>query len=235
MLLNRIILLIILIAAPLTTPAKDTAAKDVYFNANAISPTLLSLPFANKSPQQSQELKYIMQLQKKPDPAEIVLALSERNMTAETIATIIPQLQRKDYPALYTLLDKVGNTSRSIANTAKEYWKTDRPYIVDTNVKALIESHSNHSYPSGHTSRSYTWAHVMNLLLPDHSQKFYDKAQTIANHRALVGMHFPHDLEGGRQLALLTIGSLLQTQDFITDLEKAKQELKSHPIRPEPK
>lgn len=219
---RRIILCLLL---TLLTPITAWSA-DVYFAADTISPTLLEPPFADGSANQKKDLDVIIQLQQKPDPAQIKQAQLERDMKPETVLLpVMDQLKRADYPALYHLLDKVGHTSHGITDTAKNYWKTNRPYIVDKRVKSLINSHSNFAYPSGHTAGSYTWAHVMNLLIPERGKDFYAKAESIAQNRALVGMHFPHDLSGGRQLALITIGSLLQNKDFIEDLEKARGEV----------
>jgi hypothetical protein len=38
-------------------------------------------------------------------------------------------------------------------------------------------------------------------------------------------MHFPHDIEGGKKLALLILGGLTQNSDFQQDLLKAKKEI----------
>ena len=67
----------------------------------------------------------------------------------------------------------------------------------------------------------------MSLLMPENAQKFLDYAQQISWHRVQVGMHYPQDLAGGKQLATLLIGGLSQNQEFQADLEKARDELRN--------
>ena len=136
-----------------------------------------------------------------------------------------PKLTRTEYPAVYALLDRVSETSHEVCDQAKNYWHTERPYVADSRIKALIEPHRNPSYPSGHTVSAYTLAHVLTLLMPEKTAAFYGRAEQVAQHRVLVGMHFPNDLDGGRQLALLISGTMLQKPDFQKDLKAAQQEL----------
>lgn len=74
----------------------------------------------------------------------------------------------------------------------------------------------------------------MSLLIPEKTANFDRKAESIAQHRVLVGMHFPHDIEGGKQLSLLIMGGLLQNHGFMIDLQKAQKELKEHPLSLQP-
>jgi acid phosphatase (class A) len=114
----------------------------------------------------------------------------------------------------------------AVVEKAKIYWKQDRPYLVDERVKSLIKSHSNYAYPSGHTADSYVIANILTILFPKESTKFYVKAEEIAQHRVLVGMHFQRDLNGGRQLSKLVMDSLMKNKDFLRDLDAAKKEIK---------
>jgi acid phosphatase (class A) len=61
--------------------------------------------------------------------------------------------------------------------------------------------------------------------LPNKAKKFEERAAQIAKHRVIVGMHYLHDLEGGKQLADLIVEQLLQKQDFQNDFKAAKLEL----------
>lgn len=201
-------------------------ATDSYFSADTIPPTLLTSPNAVGSKAWKSEVAEILTMQSHADKKAIAAAETEMKLTPETLVlSVDPMLTRQDFPALYHLLDRVNSTSQGVKDIAKQYWNTKRPYLSDKRIKALIEPHDNPAYPSGHTTGSYTWAHILSLLMPDKRQALYARAEEIAMHRVLVGMHYPNDLEGGRQLALLIVGGLLQIEAFQGDFKAAQQEL----------
>ena len=196
-----------------------------YFNVGSIPQTSIDAPPAVGSAEWKQEIDQIIALQKTATDAEITKAKEERNMMPELLAAQTnPLLIRKTHPALYKLLDRVADTSYAVADYAKDYWDTKRPYLMDERVKTLVKPHDNPAYPSGHACGSYTWAYVLSMVFPRDREKFLARAEEISQHRVLVGMHFPHDLKGGKQLALLVVGGLLQNADFQKDLAAAKLE-----------
>ncbi|MDX2073164.1 MAG: phosphatase PAP2 family protein [Alphaproteobacteria bacterium] len=217
--MKKILLLLCLLAAP-------AAHATPYFSADTVPPTLIDPPFAADSAGQKADIDAIIQAQAKANPAEVASAREERNMRPELVTLAVNSaLTREAYPALYHLLDRVSDTSYVTTQAAKNYWNTKRPYLMDTRVKALIEAHDNPAYPSGHTSGSYSWAHVLAMLLPEKREAFMARAEEIAQHRVLVGMHYHYDLKGGRELALLMVGALTQNAEFQKDLAAAKVEL----------
>lgn len=197
-----------------------------YFPANSISPLLLDPPFKPQSAEWQNDIKEIVKMQKKFAPEEIDQALEEYHLRPETvILTVEPSLTRADYPQLYKLFDRVEETSRNSTEVVKNYWNTKRPYLSDKRVSALITPHDNPSYPSGHTTGSYLYAHIMGLLVPQKRAEFEARAAQIARHRVLVGMHYPNDVVGGKQMALLLVGGLAQNPEFQKDFAAAQKEL----------
>ena len=197
-----------------------------YFPAESTSPTLISAPLKEDSVEWKKEIKAIIKLQKNADKKEVEQALLERRFDAEKFVHFFDEeLILQKYPKLYLLLDRSSATSRAVTDHVKNFYKTQRPYQVDKNIKELIEGHTNPSYPSGHTCKSYVLAHILAMLIPERRDEFYNRAEKIAQHRVLVGMHFQQDIKGGRELALLIVGGLLQNEDFQKDFAKAKVEL----------
>lgn len=197
-----------------------------YFSGDTISPTLIDKPLAKDSQDWKDEVNQIVEMQKNPDPKQIAQAATERDFQSETVVQVVePNFNRSNYPQLYKLMDNVGDTTKLANDNAKTYWHTNRPYVDNKNVKALIAAHKNPAYPSGHTAGSYVDAYVLGMLLPEKRDQFYLRAAQIAWHRVLVGMHYPNDIKGGRQLALLVMGGLLQNPQFQKDFEAAKAEL----------
>ncbi len=197
-----------------------------YFDPDSISPTLLDLPYENTSKILKKEIEQIIELQKNVKESEVRQALSERYLKADmVVAKVNPNLTRRNNPQLYHLLDRVEEVVYETNKKVKIYWNKKRPYIVDKRIKALIPSSGSPSYPSFHVCDSYVLAYILGMLLPEQREQFLKRAAEISQRRVLVGLHFPQDVEGGRQLALLIIGGLLQNDDFQKDLELAREEL----------
>ncbi len=197
-----------------------------YLAANSIPPTLISAPLTKDSALWKEEVKAIIKLQKNADKKEVEQALLERHFDTEHFVHFFDEnLTAQNYPKLHNLLNRTNSTSKEVTKYVKGFYNMQRPYQVDKNIKALIEGHTNPSYPSGHTCGSYVIAHILALLIPERRDEFYAGAEKIAQHRVLVGMHFQQDLKGGRELALLIVGGLSQNKDFQKDLAEAKVEL----------
>jgi acid phosphatase (class A) len=187
---------------------------------------LIDLPINRSSKEYKKELSQIIAIQSKIDLDELELSAQEKNFTALTLikrANI--SANPKKNPQLFALLKNVTDTSISITDDFKNHFKTTRPYLADSRVKMLISPSKGYAYPSGHTTGSYIYAHVLGMIYPKKYSKLKEIAEEIAQHRVLVGMHFPHDIEGGKKLALLITGALTANNNFQQDLLKAKKEI----------
>jgi len=198
-----------------------------YFGYDSISPMMIDKPFAINSEEHKNEINQVILLQKNIEPEDLDLALYEKQLRPETVVQHVnKKLTRQKFPNLYSLLDRVGDTSRDVTDNIKEHFKITRPYLVDKNVQMLISPSKGYCYPSGHSTGAYIYGKVMSLLIPQKSQEFDDYANQISWHRVQVGMHYPQDLVGGKQLATLLIGGLAQNKEFQFDLKKAREELR---------
>ncbi len=197
-----------------------------YFEGNIISPNLLDEPTAEGH---EKEIKEIIELQNNLTSDEITQASKEYAITPETlIKEVRPDLNRSEYPHLYHLLDRSEETALNTKDLIKSYWKSPRPYQISKDVKLFTKASSNNSYPSGHTTRGYTMAYILGLLIPEKRSDFLLVTKQLTEHRILVGEHFPSDLKAGRRLAFIVIGGLLQNSDFQKDFTAAKKELAAH-------
>lgn len=202
-----------------------------YFNSEIINPILLSKPLSRSSDQFKEEVKEIIKMQKNADENEIKKANAEEKLNIDLITkTIDEKFSQQNFPATYNLLQNLMETSRANSSQAKKFFATQRPYLENKEIKALIKPHLSFSYPSGHTCASYLMANILTLLIPQKEQIFRKRAEEIAMHRILVGMHYPHDIKGGKELALLVTGALLINDDFQKDFAAAKAELKEHKV-----
>jgi acid phosphatase (class A) len=199
-----------------------------YFDETIIPLTLLPPPPAEHSEAWDAEIAAIQALQRAATPADIAAAEAEVHLTPELLTSILPGVTRAAYPALFTLLERIGDDGHALGDLAKDHWRTRRPYLASSAVKALVTPHANPSYPSGHTNGSLVWAEVLGQLFPNQQAALRARADDIARHRVLAGMHYPADVEGGRRLALLTLGALWQSPAFRQDFAAAGQEVATH-------
>lgn len=197
-----------------------------YFEKDYVNPTLIDPPFFANSKEWKNEVKEIIKIQKNLRLEDLDEALVEKPLKPETLVLEeFEEITRENYPKTYHLLDRVGDTSKNTTENVKNYWKQTRPYLSDVGIEMLISPSSGYSYPSGHSTGSHVYAHVLGLLFPQRREDFLEYAGRIAQRRVIVGMHFPKDLIGGKQLAMFIVGGLVQNSDFKKDLEAAREEL----------
>ncbi len=188
---------------------------------------MLYKPWDENSPEWQHDVQEIVELQKKATAADIKAAEVEYHMKPELLTKVLePEVTRERNPALFTLLDRLHEDMRAINDKVKKFWNTRRPYkAAPEQVRTLIPPHTNPAYPSGHTYYGVVWAEVLGQLMPARRETLRAKAENIAFHRVLTGMHYPVDIQGGRALARLTLGALLQNEAFQRDFEAARKEL----------
>jgi acid phosphatase (class A) len=205
----------------------SNALAKAYFSENTISPVLLTKPLSRDSVEYKNEVKTIIELQRdKSNFDEIKKAKKEQVLKIDAITLAIsPKLSREKFTNLYKMLDNIFDTVKPVTVNSKEYWNTKRPYLSEKEIKNLVNSVHNNSYPSGHTTMAYVIAKVLGLVLTKEADAFEKAAEKIAWHRILVGVHYPHDIDGGKELSFLIIGSLMQNKDFLHDFTLAKKEL----------
>jgi membrane-associated phospholipid phosphatase len=79
------------------------------------------------------------------------------------------------------------------------YWYP-RPHQLDPGVNPLFSVPNFPSYPSNHSTFSYSRAEMLAFLFPHHASEAAAMADEAANSRVWAGIHFPSDLEAGRVL-----------------------------------
>ena len=101
-----------------------------------------------------------------------------------------------------------------VINTIKKFYNRPRP--ADVAKKLGIPLKSDHlktaqspSYPSGHTILAYVLALLLADQFPDEKDGLLDIAEMVAQSRIDRGVHFPSDLDFGREVAYLIVGEML--------------------------
>ena len=136
-------------------------------------------------------------------------------------------LTAKRAPHLAALLDTAGTDGSHIASRAKSKFRRARPYLLDRGATCRTTQGLGdfHDYPSGHSSRGWTWALVLAELLPDRREQLLSRANAYAESRVICGFHSPTGAKAGRSVATLTVDSLMRNPSFRADMRQAAREL----------
>ncbi len=189
-----------------------------------IDPALFSPEFIPAPPTDLKaKIEEIIKRQSQATDADKTAAIDEAHMRPEMMAT---NINREHFPKTLALLDNVNQDCGAVIGPSKNYWNTDRPYAVDKRIIPLGSMPNNASYPSGHTACSRLWAEVLGQLSPSKRSNFRARAAAIADHRLVAGLHWPHDLIGGEQTALIIFGAMQTSPAYQNDLAEAKKEWK---------
>jgi len=106
------------------------------------------------------------------------------------------------YDLIEPVLLKVINPL--VVNLKKE-WNRARPFQyayelgIDFHPLATVSGNSP-SYPSGHTMQAEAWAKIMKHNYPDFSERIDLICNDISQSRINMGVHFPSDIEFGKNI-----------------------------------
>jgi len=143
-------------------------------------------------------------------------------------------VRRDSLPALVQLLNRAERQVSGPAFAAKDVYRRLRPYQrlpleqvcgKGSDLKPDPDAIKRTSYPSGHSAYGWTAALVLARVAPDKAGALLQRAADYADSRVICGMHFPSDLEAGRQLATAVVARLDAVPEFQRDLEAARAEL----------
>jgi acid phosphatase (class A) len=160
---------------------------------------LLGTPPAPGSEAENQDFDFLIHLQNTRTAEECEQAQSEVKMTLENFyGTLLSknELQKNSYLFLKHSI-KTGLKSRR----AKNHFDRPRPFQQFSEIKPCIHLSSSKSYPSGHTALARVVAYALSKKYPERKIAFFKRADEIAYHRMLGGVHYPTDVIAGKKLA----------------------------------
>lgn len=136
-------------------------------------------------------------------------------------------LTPENAPKLAALVRRAGIDTGAQTNMAKDSFKRLRPFKIDDgdvceSKEKLAESYD---YPSGHTTRGWTWAMILAELAPDHAQEILKRGRAYGESRFVCGAHNQSAVEAGFISASATLALVRTKPAFKVDLEEARGEL----------
>lgn len=135
----------------------------------------------------------------------------------------------KTAPKLNALATKASADARFAYDSGKSYFKRPRP-LVGNDLPICVDRGryaDSYSYPSGHTTLSWTFASELMALLPDRAAAIAARARAFGESRAVCGVHWASDVEAGRTAASAVFAALQSNADFRRDLDAAGKEIRA--------
>jgi acid phosphatase (class A) len=130
-------------------------------------------------------------------------------------------------PVTYRLLANANADTAHANNAAKDHWQRLRPFLIDKGpvCESKEELAKSYDYPSGHTTRGWTFGLVLTDAEPDRATPILTRARSYGESRIVCGAHNMSAVEAGRLGATVTMQTVRATAAYQADLAAAQQEL----------
>jgi acid phosphatase (class A) len=189
---------------------------------------LLPPPPAAGSADARRDLDAVLTAQHARTAAEAAAAKADTERSVFRFADALgPDLQADRLPRTAAFFKRVTALDKAEVKQAKDYWQRPRPAAVSAQVQPLAaEKPNDWSYPSGHSTFGYTTAVLLANMLPEKRAAIFARADLYAQHRIVMGAHFPSDVEAGRLAGTVLGEHLLNDPAWQADYAAARTELR---------
>jgi acid phosphatase (class A) len=189
---------------------------------------LLPPPPAAGSAAAQHDLQVVLATQQSRTQADMDAAKADTERSVFRFADALgPGLQPKALPKTAAFFSRVLDFDKSAVKDAKDSWKRERPAAVSSEVHPLAKEKANDwSYPSGHATFGYSTAVLLANMLPEKRAAIFARADVYAEHRIVMGAHFPSDVEAGHLAGTVIAAEIMQDPNWRQDYETARLELR---------
>jgi acid phosphatase (class A) len=210
--------------------ASITEARDTFY----IVPSQVALshviqpPPATNSQAQKDDLKAVQTAQKTRTEAQIKSAQADNAITIFAFVNDVlgPNFNKEKLKITAPFFDRVFADQIEACLEVKEHFNRQRPFVIDPEIKPIVQQPANAAYPSGHSTTGYVYTIILSMMVPEKTQALYERAAAYGRNRVIAGVHFPTDVEAGLVSAAVIVNTLIQQPLFMRDLERAKKELR---------
>jgi acid phosphatase (class A) len=213
------------------TVALPAGASPVFLSTAYYNPAeLLPPPPADGSPSAKAEMDELHRIEKARTADQFARALADDHDEDITAFSQVmgPGFDLKVLPKTAALFADVKAEEKTAAKLAKDYFKRNRPWIIDPSLKSCAQDDPpQSSYPSGHATMGYAMAVILAKLAPEKAQAIMARASEYAENRLVCGMHYRRDIVAGEVLGTVVSAELMTTFGFQEEFDAAKNELRA--------
>lgn len=191
-------------------------------------PNLLPPPPAAGSAAARHDLDVVLATQRARTAADAAAAKADTERSVFRLADALgPGLRAERLPRTAAFFQRVLLLDKAEVKQAKDYWRRPRPAAVSAQVRPLApEKPDDWSYPSGHSTFGYSTAVLLASMLPEQRAAIFARADLYAQHRIVMGAHYPSDVEAGRLAGTVIAAEIMQAPDWKADYDAARAELR---------
>ena len=132
-------------------------------------------------------------------------------------------------PAIWRLLQRVGETGNQATSRAKRKYMRVRPFArMNEHTWGEFDNEwelrRNGSYPSGHTGFGWSTALALAEMAPEYQDTILRRGYEYGDSRVIVGAHWQSDVDAGRLAASAAFARMHTSAEYAEDLEDARAE-----------
>jgi acid phosphatase (class A) len=222
-------LVFLLIASALTVSSAAKAGDTFYLNPDEVDLIhVLAPPPIADSPAATADLQAVLAAVNSRTTAEIEHAQADDQRVVFRFVDVMgPNFRPESLPFAAQLFQHVYQDGNAATVAAKAYFKRQRPFVVDPDIKIIVVQAPDFSYPSNHSTFAYEAGILLAAMVPEKAAVIFERAADYAHNRVVAGVHFPTDVEAGRISGSVIDNALLHDAHFLTDFERAKSEVRA--------
>lgn len=222
--MQRCVLVLSMLLIGQTALADDAGATSAVVELS----NLLPPPPAAGSMAAQHDLQAVLSAQQTRTASEMAAAKADTDRSVFRFADVLGSaLQAQTLPKTAAFFERMAKFDKAEVKEAKNYWRHPRPADVSGQVHPLEkEKPDDWSYPSGHSTFGYTTAVLLANMLPEKRAAIFARADVYAQHRIVMGAHFPSDVEAGRLAGTVLAAGIMQDPGWKQDYEAARLELR---------
>ena len=134
---------------------------------------------------------------------------------------------KENLPKAAAFFPKVLADGNAVVDHVKDVWGRARPCQAHADrIEALLPCPKSASHPSGHATFAYEMAVLLSNIVPEKRAELFDRAGIYAQHRVIVGAHYPSDIEAGHLVGTVTAYAMMQNPAFQQEFAAVKTEIR---------
>jgi|EndMetStandDraft_8_1072994.scaffolds.fasta_scaffold102714_2 acid phosphatase (class A) len=174
------------------------------------------------------ELDQVLALQEKRTKEQAERSVADLEQSVFRFADVIgAEFTAEKFPRSAEIFQKVYKTESDFNKQGKEKWNRNRPQVVDARIQPVAKFANSGSYPSGHAAFAYLTAIVLADIVPEKREAIFARAAEFGDNRVIGGVHYPSDIESGKQMAAMIAVLMYKNPAFRKDLEEARAEIRA--------
>ena len=208
--------------------AQADEAKPFIDNSVVDLTVILPPPPASDSAKTKEELGKVLMLQVTRTPDMVARAKADDEEVVWRFADVLgPKFTKDSLPETAAFFDRIAATEGAVVDPGKKVFGRQRPHQMSDLVKPVVEPSKSAGWPSGHATLGTIMGIILSDMVPEKRVELMARAWEYGDNRVVAGIHFPSDVEMGRVAGAVIAFELTQRDDFKTEYEGARAELRS--------